>query len=89
MQKRRGFIYPRIAEEVVDYQELQDLWGCSYLTAYRILYGHAHPNHKRKKALSDYLGIPIDVLWAKVEPRANEATTPKNSETISESDKGV
>lgn len=84
MQKRKGFIYPRIAEEVVDYQELQDLWGCSYLTAYRIMYGHAHPNHKRKKALSDYLGIPIDELWVKnpnVDPQKPTPPT-DNSEIV-------
>lgn len=72
MQQRKGIIYPRIVEEVVDYQELQDLWNCSYVTCFRILRGLSAPNHKRKKALSEYLGIPIDELWVKSEDSAND-----------------
>lgn len=65
MQKRSGVVYPRIAEEVVDYLELQDVWNCSYYTAYRVMHGHELPNHIRKKQLSDYLGIPVEELWVK------------------------
>lgn len=72
MQNRKGIIYPRIVEEVVDYQELQDLWNCSYVTCFRVLRGLSAPNHKRKKALSEYLGIPIDELWVKSEDSAND-----------------
>lgn len=92
MQNRKGIVYPRIAEEVVDYDELLPLWECSYMTAYRILYGLQHPNHKRKKALSDYLGIPVEELFKKVDPNAApevkavaQTDTPtENSEIISE-----
>lgn len=68
MQKSKCIIYPRIVEEVVDYAELQSVWNCGYLTCYRILSGQSAPNHIRKKALSDYLGIPVDELWVKAEP---------------------
>lgn len=68
MYKCKGIVYPRIAEEVVDYAELQRVWDCSYCTAYRIMYGYSYPNHIRKRALSEYLGIPIDELWARVDP---------------------
>lgn len=63
MHQGNKIIYPRIAEEVVNYQELQDVWNCSLCTAYRILHGKCYPNHKRKKQLSEYLGIPVDELW--------------------------
>jgi len=69
MQQRKGIIYPRIVEEVVDYQELIDLWGCSYNTCFRVLRGLSAPNHKRKKALSEYLGIPMDELWLRVDQK--------------------
>lgn len=65
MQSRKGIIYPRIAEEVVDYAELQSVWGCSYQTAYRIIHGFCPPNHRRKEKLSEYLGIPSNELWEK------------------------
>lgn len=65
MQNRKGIIYPRIAEEIVDYAELQEVLGISYLSAYRIMHGHAYPNHKRKEKLSEYLGIPVNELWVK------------------------
>jgi predicted DNA-binding transcriptional regulator AlpA len=84
MQNRKGIVYPRIAEEIVDYAELQEVLGVSYLTAYRIMHGHAFPNHKRKKTLSDYLGIPVDELWVKnpnVDPQKPTPST-NNSEII-------
>lgn len=89
MYNYKGIVYPRIAEEVVNYEELQRVWDCSYCTAYRIMYGYSYPNHIRKRALSEYLGIPVDVLFTKVDPKANEATTPKNSGIISESSEEV
>lgn len=84
MQKRSGIVYPRIAEEIVDYAELQEVWLCSYHTAYHIMHGHENPNHKRKKALSDYLGIPVDELWAKNPNVDPQKSTPSadNSEII-------
>lgn len=72
MQNRKGIVYPRIAEEVVDYDELLEVWQCSYITAYRILYGQSYPNHKRKKALSDYLGIPVEELWVKADAASED-----------------
>lgn len=65
MQSRKGIIYPRIVEEVIDYAELMSVWHCSYETAYRILHGFSSPNHRRKEQLSEYLGIPINELWEK------------------------
>lgn len=65
MQKRKGVIYPRILEEVVDYKELQTVWHCSYQKAYHILHGHHIPNHKQKEQLAEYLGIPAEELWVK------------------------
>ncbi|WP_294242244.1 hypothetical protein [Pseudobutyrivibrio sp.] len=91
MQKCKGVIYPRILEEVVNYAELQQVWDCSYVTAYRILHGLGATNHIRKKQLADYLGVPVDELWVKnpnVDPQKATPST-DNSETISESDKGV
>lgn len=80
MQRRRGLIYPRIVEEIVDPAELQKVWNCGYLTVNRIMYGRKAPNHKQKEQLSEYLGIPVAELWVRVNP--------DNSEIISESDKG-
>ena len=68
MQRRKGLIYPIIVDEITDYPELQEIWGCGYMTAYRIMYGHRRPTHRQKQKLADYLGIPIDELWARVDP---------------------
>lgn len=80
MQRRKGLIYPRIVEEIVDPAELQKVWNCGYLTVNRIMYGRKKPNHVQKEQLSEYLGIPVAELWVRVDP--------DNSEIISESDKG-
>ena len=91
MQKSKAIIYPRIIEEVVDYAELQRVWKCGYLTCYRILSGQAAPNHIRKKALADYLGVPVNELWVRKgdqngNPTQEEASmTSEDSEIISES----
>lgn len=67
MVRSKGIVYPRIVEEVVDYHELMKVWNCSYITAHRVLHGIAAPNHIRKQQLSDYLGIPVDELWVRVD----------------------
>lgn len=91
MQNRKGIIYPRIVEEVVDYAELQEVWHCSYLTAYRIMHGQILPNHKRKDQLAEYLGIPTAELWVKSETvvvgkyrGVSVSPSEENSEIISE-----
>lgn len=74
MQNRKGLVYPRIVEEVVDYLELQEVWNCSYLTCYRIMHGEVFPNHKRKQLLSDYLGIPVNELFVRVDVHPEETS---------------
>ena len=81
MQKRKGYVYPRIAEEVVDTAELCKVWNCGYMTVNRIMYGRKLPNHIHKEQLSEYLGIPMNELFARADTN--------NSEIISEFDKGV
>ena len=68
MKRFTGIIFPRIEAEVVDYAELQAVWGCGYQTAYRILHGKYPANHVRKEKLAEYLGIPVAELWVKAEP---------------------
>ena len=65
MQRRRGLIYPRIVEEIVNPEELQKVWNCGYLTVNRIMYGRKAPNHQQKEQLSEYLGIPVNELWVR------------------------
>ncbi|MBQ1571246.1 MAG: hypothetical protein IIZ78_08995 [Clostridiales bacterium] len=79
MQNRKGYIYPIIVDEITDFAELQEIWHCSYLTAYRVMYGHRPPTHRQKQLLSEYLGMPIEVIFAKT------GANPENSEIISES----
>lgn len=81
MRRCKGQVFPRIVEEVVDYPELMKVWSCGYMTANRIMHGKQLPNHRQKEQLSEYLGIPINELFVRVDP--------KNSEIISESDNGV
>ena len=73
MQNRKGIVYPRIAEEIVDYAELQEVLGVSYLTAYRIMHGHAFPNHKRKKTLSSksMMMVPQMVIMSSLQEMKN------------------
>lgn len=91
MIRNKGIIFPRIVEEVVDYPELQKVWNCSYITAHRILKGITAPNHIRKKALADYLGIPVDELWVRKGDQNGNPTqeetpmTSEDSEIITES----
>ena len=68
MKRCNGIVFPRIAEEVVDYAELEAVWGVGYPTAYRILHGKCPANHVRKEKLANYLGIPVAELWVKAEP---------------------
>lgn len=68
MKRVKGLIFPRIAEEIVDYDELASVWGCSNQTAYRIMHGICPANHIRKEKLANYLGIPVAELWVKAEP---------------------
>lgn len=91
MQRRKGLIYPRIVEEIVDPAELQQVWNCGYLTVNRIMYGRKAPNHQQKKQLSEYLGIPVDELWITIpgfkgfgteSTLDRESDTPDNSEII-------
>ena len=96
MKNCKGIVFPRIVEEIVDQQELLSVWNISYQQSYRIMHGFKAPNHQQKKQLSEYLGIPIDELFVRVDPDPipkgyayTKANTPKNSEIISESDKGV
>ena len=90
MQKRKGIVYPRIEEEIINYAELQEVWDCGYLKAYRILHGLTAPNHKIKEQLSEYLGIPVAELWVKADDApedkavAQTDTPTENSEIISE-----
>lgn len=70
MQRRKGLIYPRIVEEVVNIDELRKVWDCGYMTVNRIMHGHKAPNHQQKEQLSEYLGIPIDELFVKADPDA-------------------
>lgn len=79
MQNRKGYIYPVVVEEITNFAELQEIWNCSYQTAYRVMYGIRLPTHRQKQQLSEYLGMPIEVIFAK----AGAAT--ENSEIISES----
>lgn len=72
MQKRKGIIYPRIEEEIINYAELQEVWDCGYLKAYRILHGQTAPNHKLKAKLSEYLGIPVAELWVKADAASED-----------------
>lgn len=65
MERRKGLIYPVIVDEITNYAELQEIWGCGYLTAYRIMYGKKPPTHRQKVMLSEYLGLPIDMVFAK------------------------
>ena len=81
MQKRKGIVYPRIEEEIINYAELQEVWDCGYLKAYRILHGLTAPNHKIKEQLSEYLGIPIAELWVKADA-ASVSEDPVTPETI-------
>lgn len=86
MQNRRGYVYPRIKEEVVDTAELRKVWQCGYGVVNRIVYGRQLPNHRQKEQLSEYLGIPVAELFVRVD----DISTPTvNSEIISESDNGV
>ena len=81
MQNRKGYIFPVIVDEITDFAELQEIWHCSYLTAYRVMYGHRPPTHRQKQQLSEYLGMPIEVIFAKA------GAAPENSEIISELEK--
>ena len=81
MQNRKGYVYPRIKEEVVDTAELCKVWQCGYGVVNRIVYGRQLPNHRQKEKLSEYLGIPIEELFVRSDTN--------NSEIISESDNGV
>ncbi len=81
MQNRKGYVYPRIKEEVVDTAELCKVWNCGYGVVNRIVYGRQLPNHRQKEQLSEYLGIPINELFVRVDT--------KNSEIISEFDSGM
>lgn len=65
MQNRKGYIYPVIVDEITNFSELQEIWNCSYQTAYRVMYGHRPPTHRQKHQLSEYLGMPIEVIFAK------------------------
>lgn len=89
MQKRKGIIYPRIEEEIINYAELQEVWDCGYLKAYRILHGQTAPNHKLKAKLSEYLGIPVAELWVKADVASEEkvvetADTPEDQISVGE-----
>ena len=79
MQHRKGYIYPRIRDEVVDTAELCKVWNCGYMTVNRIMYGRKLPNHIQKEQLSEYLGIPINELWVTAD---NISTPSVNSEII-------
>lgn len=81
MQNRKGYVYPRIKEEVVDTAELCKVWQCGYGVVNRIVYGRQLPNHRQKEQLSEYLGISINELFVRADT--------DNSEIISESDTGV
>ena len=72
MKRCKGIIFPRIAEEVVNYEELASVWGCSYQTAYRILHGICPANHIRKEKLANYLGIPVKELWVKADAASED-----------------
>lgn len=101
MHRRKGYIYPRIVAEMVDTKELCKVWNCQYLTVNRIMYGRKIPNHVQKKQLSDYLGIPVEELFFRVDPDpipkdyafidlSHPATaTAVNSEISSESEEEV
>jgi hypothetical protein len=65
MQRRKGIVYPVIVNELTDYAELQEVWDCDYQIAYHILHGHRPPTHRQKVMLSEYLGLPIEVIFAK------------------------
>lgn len=67
MQRRKGLVYPRIVEEVVNPAELQKVWNCGYLTVNRIMHGRKAPNHQQKEQLAEYLGISVEELWVKVD----------------------
>lgn len=86
MQRRKGLIYPRIVDEIVDTAELQQVWNCGYLTVNRIMHGRKAPNHKQKEQLSEYLGIPVEELWVRIDADkgADQSDTPltENSEII-------
>lgn len=79
MQNRKGLVYPRIVEEVVDVAELRKVWNCGYMTVHRIMYGESLPNHKRKEQLSEYLGIPVSELFVRVDPQETKPTSEDNS----------
>lgn len=68
MHRRKGIVYPRIVEEVVNVAELQRVWNCGYMTTNRIMHGFKAPNHRQKEQLSEYLGIPVAELWVRVDP---------------------
>lgn len=104
MHRRKGYIYPRIVAEMVDTKELCKVWNCQYLTVNRILYGRKIPNHVQKKQLSDYLGIPVEELFFRIDPdpipkdyafvdldllHPATATTADNSEINQEFNDGV
>ena len=70
MQRRKGYVYPRITEEVVDTAELCKVWNCGYGVVNRIVYGRQLPNHRQKEQLSEYLGIPINELFVRADTEA-------------------
>lgn len=76
MQRRKGLIYPLIVDEITNYAELQEVWDCGYLTAYRIMYGIKPPTHRQKQQLADYLGYPIEVVFAKADPESDNTVSP-------------
>lgn len=79
MQNRKGYVYPRIKEEVVDTAELCKVWQCGYGVVNRIVYGRQLPNHRQKEQLSEYLGIPVAELFVRID----DISTPnENSEII-------
>ena len=94
MQRRKGLIFPRIVEEVVNIDELRKVWNCGYMTVNRIMHGHKAPNHQQKEQLSEYLGIPVEELFVRSDAaKAGELPTLEmsnedklNSKTLSSLD---
>lgn len=80
MQRRKGLVFPRIVEEVVDIAELEKVWNCGYLTVNRIMHGRKPPNHQQKEQLSEYLGIPVEELWVKVDQEPDGIVADESSE---------
>lgn len=65
MERRKGLVYPVIVDEITNYAELQEVLGCGYQPAYRIMHGIQPPTHKQKLRMSEYLGMPVEVIFAK------------------------